>query len=61
MKTLAQASNYIYIDDEDVARTKEWVMNTQRPDGSFESVGRLINKDIQVRNTPHQYYIKCTL
>ncbi|KAK2151551.1 hypothetical protein LSH36_359g00065 [Paralvinella palmiformis] len=47
LKTLSQARTYIYVDNNGLERTKSWIVDTQRPDGSFESVGRIINKEIQ--------------
>ena len=59
LKTLSQARTYIYVDNNGLERTKSWIVDTQRPDGSFESVGRIINKEIQVyiRTTQMCIYI----
>ncbi|NXU52225.1 OVOS protein, partial [Turnix velox] len=42
-KSFAQASHFIYIDDNVQAQTLMWLASKQKPDGCFRSVGTLFN------------------
>ncbi|NXI72840.1 OVOS protein, partial [Anseranas semipalmata] len=42
-KSFAQASRFIYIDDNVQAQTLMWLASKQKPDGCFRSVGTLVN------------------
>lgn len=48
LKSFAQARSFIFIDPQEVAAAKGWIVRQQRGDGSFPAVGRILNKDIQV-------------
>ncbi|XP_063999068.1 ovostatin-like [Pogoniulus pusillus] len=46
-KSFAQASRFIYIDDNVQAQTLTWLASKQKPDGCFRSVGTLINNALK--------------
>ncbi|NXI47851.1 OVOS protein, partial [Galbula dea] len=46
-KSFAQASHFIYIDDNVQAQTLMWLANKQKPDGCFRSVGTLFNNALK--------------
>ncbi|NXL86372.1 OVOS protein, partial [Alectura lathami] len=46
-KSFAQASRFIYIDDNVQAQTLMWLASKQKPDGCFRSVGVLINNALK--------------
>ncbi|NXU73929.1 OVOS protein, partial [Oreotrochilus melanogaster] len=46
-KSLAQASHFIYIDDNVQAQTLMWLASKQKPDGCFLSVGTLFNNALK--------------
>ncbi|XP_009975057.3 ovostatin-like [Tyto alba] len=46
-KSFAQASNFIYIDDNVQAQTLMWLASKQKPDGCFRSVGTLFNNALK--------------
>ncbi|XP_075019380.1 ovostatin-like [Calonectris borealis] len=46
-KTFAQASHFIYIDDNVQAQTLMWLASRQKPDGCFRSVGTLFNNALK--------------
>lgn len=48
LKSFAQARSFIFIDPQELAAAKGWIIQQQRGDGSFPAVGRILNKDIQV-------------
>lgn len=48
LKSFAQARSFIFIDPQEMAAAKGWIVRQQRGDGSFPAVGRILNKDIQV-------------
>lgn len=48
LKSFAQARSFIFIDPQELAAAKVWIVRQQRVDGSFPAVGRILNKDIQV-------------
>ncbi|XP_007461165.1 PREDICTED: C3 and PZP-like alpha-2-macroglobulin domain-containing protein 8 [Lipotes vexillifer] len=47
LKSFAQARSFIFIDPQELAAAKGWIVQQQRADGSFPAVGRILNKDIQ--------------
>ncbi|XP_044109924.1 C3 and PZP-like alpha-2-macroglobulin domain-containing protein 8 isoform X6 [Neovison vison] len=47
LKSFAQARSFIFIDPQELAAAKVWIVRQQRVDGSFPAVGRILNKDIQ--------------
>ncbi|XP_060000646.1 C3 and PZP-like alpha-2-macroglobulin domain-containing protein 8 isoform X3 [Lagenorhynchus albirostris] len=47
LKSFAQARSFIFIDPQELAAAKGWIVRQQRADGSFPAVGRILNKDIQ--------------
>ncbi|KAF3829306.1 hypothetical protein GH733_003570 [Mirounga leonina] len=47
LKSFAQARSFIFIDPQELAAAKGWIVRQQRVDGSFPAVGRILNKDIQ--------------
>ncbi|XP_047690649.1 C3 and PZP-like alpha-2-macroglobulin domain-containing protein 8 isoform X3 [Prionailurus viverrinus] len=47
LKSFAQARSFIFIDPQELAAAKGWIIQQQRGDGSFPAVGRILNKDIQ--------------
>lgn len=47
-KSFAQASHFIYIDDNVQAQTLMWLASKQKPDGCFRSVGTLFNNALKV-------------
>ncbi|XP_025771639.1 C3 and PZP-like alpha-2-macroglobulin domain-containing protein 8 [Puma concolor] len=47
LKSFAQARSFIFIDPQELAAAKGWIIRQQRGDGSFPAVGRILNKDIQ--------------
>lgn len=52
LKSFAQARSFIFIDPQELAAAKGWIVQQQRADGSFPAVGRILNKDIQVGSLP---------
>lgn len=50
LKSFAQARSFIFIDPQELADAKGWIVQQQQADGSFPAVGRILNKDIQVRS-----------
>nr|XP_009917431.1 PREDICTED: ovostatin-like [Haliaeetus albicilla] len=46
-KSFAQASHFIYIDDNVQAQTLMWLASKQKPDGCFQSVGTLFNNALK--------------
>ncbi|XP_074008218.1 LOW QUALITY PROTEIN: ovostatin-like [Numenius arquata] len=46
-KSFAQASHFIYIDDNVQAQTLMWLASKQKPDGCFRSVGTLFNNALK--------------
>ena len=49
VRSFAQASKYIFIDPEELAKSKVWLLSLQQKDGCFKSVGKVIHKDMMVR------------
>ncbi|XP_073757042.1 C3 and PZP-like alpha-2-macroglobulin domain-containing protein 8 isoform X5 [Callorhinus ursinus] len=47
LKSFAQARSFIFIDPQELAAAKGWIVRQQQVDGSFPAVGRILNKDIQ--------------
>ncbi|XP_006147251.1 C3 and PZP-like alpha-2-macroglobulin domain-containing protein 8 [Tupaia chinensis] len=47
LKSFAQARSFIFVDPQELAAAKGWIIRQQRADGSFPAVGRVLNKDIQ--------------
>ncbi|XP_042222119.1 alpha-1-inhibitor 3-like [Homarus americanus] len=47
LKSFAQAEPYIYIDREELARTKRWLLSTQNATGCFSPVGKVFNKGLK--------------
>lgn len=52
LKSFAQARSFIFIDPQELAAAKGWIVQQQWADGSFPAVGRILNKDIQVGSLP---------
>lgn len=48
LKSFAQARSFIFIDPQELAAAKGWIIQQQGADGAFPVVGRILNKDIQV-------------
>ncbi|NXD67627.1 OVOS protein, partial [Eolophus roseicapillus] len=46
-KSFAQASHFIYVDDNVQAQTLMWLASKQKPDGCFRSVGTLFNNALK--------------
>ncbi|NXU86100.1 OVOS protein, partial [Xiphorhynchus elegans] len=46
-RSFAQASHFIYIDDNVQTQTLMWLASKQKPDGCFESVGTLFNNALK--------------
>nr|UVH36225.1 sea star footprint protein 9 [Asterias rubens] len=46
VRSFAQASKYIFIDPEELAKSKVWLLSLQQKDGCFKSVGKVIHKDM---------------
>ncbi|NXG14494.1 OVOS protein, partial [Grallaria varia] len=46
-RSFAQASHFIYIDDNVQAQTLMWLASKQKPDGCFQSVGTLFNNALK--------------
>ncbi|NWX48156.1 OVOS protein, partial [Steatornis caripensis] len=46
-KSFAQASHFVYIDDNVQAQTLMWLASKQKPDGCFQSVGTLFNNALK--------------
>ncbi|XP_040450916.1 ovostatin-like [Falco naumanni] len=46
-KSFAQASHFIYVDDNVQAQTLMWLASKQKPDGCFQSVGTLFNNALK--------------
>ncbi|NXF96145.1 OVOS protein, partial [Eubucco bourcierii] len=46
-KSFAQASHFIYVDDNVQAQTLTWLASKQKPDGCFRSVGTLFNNALK--------------
>lgn len=57
-KSFAQASQFIYIDDNVQAQTLMWLASKQKSDGCFRSVGTLFNNALKV---VENYLVKFTL
>uniref|UniRef100_A0A480DIY3 C3 and PZP-like alpha-2-macroglobulin domain-containing protein 8 n=2 Tax=Sus scrofa TaxID=9823 RepID=A0A480DIY3_PIG len=47
LKSFAQARSFVFIDPQELADAKGWIVQQQQADGSFPAVGRILNKDIQ--------------
>nr|XP_027788032.1 C3 and PZP-like alpha-2-macroglobulin domain-containing protein 8 [Marmota flaviventris] len=47
LKSFAQARSFIFIDPQELAAAKGWIIQQQGADGAFPVVGRILNKDIQ--------------
>ncbi|XP_047387857.1 C3 and PZP-like alpha-2-macroglobulin domain-containing protein 8 [Sciurus carolinensis] len=47
LKSFAQARSFIFIDPQELAAAKGWIIQQQGADGAFPAVGRILNKDIQ--------------
>ncbi|XP_030832876.1 uncharacterized protein LOC757285 isoform X4 [Strongylocentrotus purpuratus] len=47
VRSFAQASDYIYIDKDDLKVSISWLKRLQNPDGCFESRGKLCHKDMK--------------
>ncbi|KAK3100032.1 hypothetical protein FSP39_013711 [Pinctada imbricata] len=47
IKSFAQASRFITIDDDSVLRAVQFVIDQQNPDGSFREPGRVLHKEMQ--------------
>jgi len=58
-KSFAQASHFIYIDDNVQAQTLMWLASKQKPDGCFRSVGKLFNNALKV--VENYFLVKFTL
>ena len=51
VRSFAQASNYIYIDKDDLKVSISWLKRLQNPEtGCFESRGKLCHKDMKVKS-----------
>jgi len=48
LKSFAQSRGFIFIDPEELRAAKSWLIKHQRVDGSFPTMGRILNKDLQV-------------
>jgi CD109 antigen len=46
LKTFAQAKNYIYVDDNVLTNTRNWITKQQKGDGSFEPVGFVHHQEL---------------
>lgn len=49
LKSFAQSRGFIFIDPAELRAAKSWLIKHQRDDGSFPAMGRILNKDLQVR------------
>lgn len=49
LKSFAQSRGFIFIDPDELRAAKSWLIKHQRDDGSFPAMGRILNKDLQVR------------
>lgn len=49
LKSFAQSRGFIFIDPKELTAAKEWIIQHQKEDGSFPAMGRILNKDIQVK------------
>ena len=58
-KSFAQASHFIYIDDNVQAQTLMWLASKQKPDGCFRRVGTLFNNALKV--VENYFLVKFTL
>ncbi|KAK2881134.1 hypothetical protein Q8A67_018402 [Cirrhinus molitorella] len=43
LRTFGKAQRYIFIDPQKIQNSKQWLISHQRPDGSYESRGKLFN------------------
>ena len=48
MKSFAQASKFVFIDDSVLEEAKEAIMSQSNRDGSFNEPGRVLHKDMMV-------------
>ncbi|XP_071985934.1 alpha-2-macroglobulin-like protein 1 isoform X3 [Engystomops pustulosus] len=46
-KTLSQARNLTFIDEDNVKRSMDWLKTQQKPDGCFKATGRLLNNGMK--------------
>lgn len=54
LKSFAQSRGFIFIDPKELTAAKEWIIQHQKEDGSFPAMGRILNKDIQVKTKNNQ-------
>ncbi|XP_048017408.1 pregnancy zone protein [Megalobrama amblycephala] len=43
LRTFGKAQKYIFIDPQKIQKSKQWLVQHQRPDGCYESKGKLLN------------------
>lgn len=54
MRSFAKAAEFIYIDQDKMAVTKQWVEGKQQDNGCFEMVGTLFNNRMKVSRSVTQ-------
>lgn len=57
LKSFAQSRGFIFIDPKELTAAKDWIIQHQKEDGSFPAMGRILNKDIQVKTIQTQNYV----
>lgn len=56
LKSFAQSRGFIFIDPKELTAAKDWIIQHQKEDGSFPAMGRILNKDIQVKTIQTQHH-----
>ena len=49
-KSFQKARAFIYVDEEAILKAVDWIIRKQNYDGSFPEPGRVIHKEMMVRN-----------
>jgi hypothetical protein len=50
VKSFAQARPYIYVDEDDLKVSMQWITKKQLENGCFPLVGKVFHKDMKVRS-----------
>lgn len=56
LRTFGKAQRYIFIDPQKIENSKQWLIRHQRPDGLYESRGKLFNNRMKVKIFYKVYY-----
>jgi len=48
LRTYAQARRYIFVDENDIKQTRNWLLSLQNDDGCFKELGMVHHKEMKV-------------